>query len=77
MIHKKKNKLDPNNYRPISLISNLGKLFESTLKYRIYKHTEISNIIPNNQSGFQKKNKNVNDQLFHSINIGIHFTLHH
>ena len=27
-IHKKESRLDPNNYRPVSLMSNLGKLLE-------------------------------------------------
>ena len=55
MIYKKNNQLDPNNYRPISLISNLGKIFESILKDRIYSFAENDDIIPNNQSGFRKK----------------------
>ena len=63
MIYKKNDHKDPNNYRPISLISNLGKILESIIKDKLYKIAENNNIIPNTQSGF-RKNKSTNDQLF-------------
>ena len=30
-IHKKGEKLDPNNYRPISLLSNISQLYEKAM----------------------------------------------
>ena len=34
-IHKKGEKLDPNNYRPISLLSNISKLYEKAMHIRL------------------------------------------
>ena len=34
-IHKKGEKLDPNNYRPISLLSNISKLYEKAIRIRL------------------------------------------
>lgn len=39
------------NYRPITLLSSIGKLFEKTIKYRIEKH--IGHTIPDFQFGFR------------------------
>ena len=37
-IYKKGSKTDPNNYRPISILSNLNKIFEKLLHSRLYKY---------------------------------------
>ena len=34
-IHKKGEKLDPNNYRPISLLSYISKLYEKAMHIRL------------------------------------------
>ena len=34
-IHKKGDKLDCNNYRPISFLSNISKIFEKTMHIRL------------------------------------------
>lgn len=42
------------NYRPISVISNLGKIFEKSVKDRINNFFQINNIININQYGFKE-----------------------
>lgn len=46
---------DPTSYRPISLLSNLGKLFEKLIHSRITDCTSESHIISENQFGFKKE----------------------
>ena len=52
-----KNKGDPSipsNYRTITLLNCLGKLFTSILNTRFNKYTEANHIILDNQAGFRK-----------------------
>ena len=52
-----KNKGDPSipsNYRPITLLNCLGKLFTSILNIRFNKYTKANHIILDNQAGFRK-----------------------
>lgn len=64
LIHKKgKDKWDPNNYRPISLLSNIGKVFERIINDRILIICKSGNIIPENQYGFVRHHSTV-----HAIN---------
>ena len=51
-IHKGGSKLNPANYRPVSLTSHVMKVFERVLKVQIAKHLETNNLINNNQHGF-------------------------
>ena len=51
-IHKKEDKTCVNNYRPISLISNIGKIMEKLIYPRLYLFLE-HNIICHNQFGFR------------------------
>ena len=53
-IHKSKEKHLMTNYRPISLISNLAKIFEKIIKIRLIKFLDDCNIIHKNQFGFRK-----------------------
>lgn len=41
------------NYRPISLLSCLGKIFEKLISHKLRAHTQRNNIIPKCQFGFQ------------------------
>ncbi|GBN82674.1 putative RNA-directed DNA polymerase from transposon X-element [Araneus ventricosus] len=43
------------SYRPISLLSNIGKLNEKLLLKRINEHCNNQNIIPNEQFGFRER----------------------
>ena len=54
-IFKKKDKNKCENYRPISLLSNLSKIFEQAMHTRIYEFLESHSIFSNLQFGFRKK----------------------
>ena len=43
------------NYRPISLLSNLSKIFERVMHIRLYAFLEDHNLIYKNQYGFRQK----------------------
>ena len=53
--HKKGGSFDCNNYRPISLISNLSKLIEKLVHNRLYNFLEKHKLLYEHQYGFQKK----------------------
>lgn len=54
-VHKSKEKSNPSNYRPISLISNIAKIFETIIYNRLLNFITNSNILSNKQFGFMKK----------------------
>lgn len=54
-IHKGKEKYTASNYRPISLISNLAKIFEKIVHSRILNFTYKYNLFSKRQYGFMKK----------------------
>ena len=63
-IYKNKGSLQlPENYRPITLLSCLGKLFTSVLNNRISTYVEKYEIICHNQAGF-RKGLSTTDNLF-------------
>ena len=54
-VYKKKgNQLDPRNYRPITLLNCMGKLFTSIINNRLTVFSEQVELICKNQSGFRK-----------------------
>ena len=53
-VFKSGSKLDPINYRPISLLPLFSKLLEKIMHARLYKYLEEENIIYQQQYGFQK-----------------------
>ncbi|GBN99896.1 hypothetical protein AVEN_211115-1 [Araneus ventricosus] len=53
----------PQSYRPVSLLSSLGKVFEKMLQRRIKEHYEGNNIIPPEQLGFRENHSTVHQLL--------------
>lgn len=52
-LYKSGDPLDPNNYRPISIISNVVKVFEKIIFKRLFKYINEFSIFSPNQSGFR------------------------
>ena len=52
-LYKKDNKLECNNYRPISLLSSIGKLIEKLLHRRLYFFLDQSKCLFDSQFGFR------------------------
>lgn len=67
-IHKKGSLTDLNNYRPISLLNNFGKVLEKIVGQRLNHHLESQNLLSEQQFGF-RANKSTSDAvssfLFH------------
>ena len=53
-IYKKKNKYDPTNDRPISLLSIFNKLLEKLMHHRLYSFLNKYNILYKHQFGFRE-----------------------
>ena len=51
-LYKKDDKSLPSSYRPISLLSNIGKLQERIAFKHIYNHFHVNQLLYKNQSGF-------------------------
>ena len=52
-IHKKGDKNDPNNYRPISLINAISKILEKIVAFQLRKYLENNHLLNNQQFGFR------------------------
>lgn len=61
-LYKCGSKTDMSNYRPISLISNLAKIYEKILKERINSFLKKHNLLADNQYGFREA-KSTSDAL--------------
>ena len=53
LLKPKKDKQHPSSYRPISLLSCLGKLLEKIIKQRLMLELNRRNILPQHQAGFR------------------------
>ena len=62
-IHKKGDKMDIKNYRPISLLPICGKLFEKVIYNSLYKYYESNHILNVNQSGFRSGDSCINQLI--------------
>ena len=64
-LYKKKGDVkDPNNYRGITLLSCLGKLFTAILNNRLMDFMEDNKILRESQAGFRKSYSTI-DHIFH------------
>ena len=53
ILKKAKDSKNARNYRPISLLSNLSKIYEIVIHNKIQKHIENNSLMPDNQFGFR------------------------
>ena len=53
-VYKKGNKIDPANYRPISLTSHVIKIFERIVRKNLVEYLEKNNLFSSKQHGFRK-----------------------
>jgi len=65
-IHKKKCRGDPQNYRPISLLSVVGKVFESIIAAKITKFLDSHHLLNSRQFGFRQGRSAADLLLLHS-----------
>lgn len=63
-IYKKADPSQPSNYRPVSLLSCLGKLMERCIHKHLYNYVISNNLITSFQSGFIKGDSTVNQLAF-------------
>ena len=52
-IHKSGTKTDPSNYRPISVLSTVSKIFEKGIHSQLYNYLKEHNLLAQCQSGFR------------------------
>ena len=70
-LHKKGNVMQPENYRPITLLPILGKIFGSVLVARLQSFTEEHGILSDCQGGF-RRGRSTTDQIFTLREIIMH-----
>lgn len=63
-IHKKNEKNLPNNYRPVSLLSIVGKSLERCVHKHMYNYVTENNLITPFQSGFTRNDSTTNQLTF-------------
>ena len=68
-VYKKDSRLAFDNYRPISLLSNLDKIFEKLIYPRIYNFLDNNNVFFSKQFGFRSKHSTAHAILNMSQNI--------
>ena len=66
-VHKKNDKQIVTNYRPISLLPILSKVFERIIFKNLYNHLISNHLITKNQSGF-RPGDSVTNQLLSLVN---------
>ena len=75
-IYKKGSKLSTSNYRPISLLSNINKIFEKLVYSRVFNFANKFDIFYNLQFGFRPKHStshtltNITEEIRNSLDKG-------
>jgi hypothetical protein len=59
-VHKKGDRNNVSNFRPISILPSFSKLFEQVIYKRLTDHFFTNNILSNSQFGFRKKVSTIN-----------------
>ncbi len=62
-IHKKDNHMFCNNYKPISLLCCISKVFEKLLFKHIYNFLKANGLLKTNQSGFTPGDSTINQLI--------------
>ena len=63
-VHRKESQQIKKNYRPISLLSICGKIFEKAIFDAIYEHLTDNQLFTPNQSGFRSGDSAINQLLY-------------
>ena len=58
-IYKTGERIDPNNYRPISVLSTIARIFEKVMYEQFYDYLSRKNILDPRQSGFRSLHSTV------------------
>ena len=61
--HPQEREREKANYRPISLLSCLGKLMAKLVNSRLLNYLESNQLISRIQTGYSERNRNTEDQL--------------
>ena len=64
MIFKKGDIMNPNYYRPISLVNSVVKIYTEIINYRLNRWCELNDVLPEFQTGF-RKNRGCMDKYFY------------
>ena len=73
LISKKGDKHSPSNYRPIALLSSVGKIFESIIHKHLHNFMIETNLLCKYQSGLLPNNSTVYQllEIYHYVFMGI------
>ena len=68
-LHKGGSKMNPANYRPVSLTSHIMKVFERVIKMHLLKHLQENDLIKQNQHGFVSGRSTQTQMLQHYSDV--------
>ena len=74
LLHKKGDRFNVNNYRPISILTSISKITEKILTFQIRCHLELNNLLSDCQFGFRESRSTtlaicrLMEKLYHNFN---------